>query len=162
MKVLIPVNQSAGSMGAVKAVSQCLSQGDHDYTLLHVTETLPAYVVAQARNGGNIYATVVEEWTDAKRKLGEDLLSSCQAIMTDAGIPETRITQKLETVQALPEAKRVADARAIIDVMKSDNYELVVIGRREDSNVLPFVGSVSQAVLNEGTGRTIWIVDGVN
>lgn len=161
MKVLVPVDDSVGSSNAVQTVAELLSRGDHEITLFHVTEKLPQFVISEAelRSEGNPFATVVSEWQVAKTREGERLLDQYAAILAESGISQDRIRRKLENVEALPEARRMADARAIIQEMNSGNYEIIVLGRREVPKLFPFLGSVSQAVINEGAGHTIWVVD---
>lgn len=161
MKVLLAVDDSVGSHKAVKAVARLLKGVPTEMTLIHVTEKLPYFVMQQAasQGAGNMFAKVVDEWARENDHRGHALLSNCKDQLVEAGFAADKISCQLSTVEAIPEARRVADARTIIDTMQSGDFELVVLGRREDPDALPFVGSVAQKVLNEAGGRTVWIVD---
>lgn len=161
MKVLLAVDNSVGSRKAIKAVTKLLKGIPTEMTLIHVTEKLPYFVMQQAasQGTGNMFAKVVEEWTRENDHRGHTLLSNCKDQLVEAGFAADKISCQLSTVEALPEARRVADAGAIIATMQSGDFDLIVLGRREDPEALPFVGSVAQKVLNEAGGRTVWIVD---
>ena len=51
-------------------------------------------------------------------------------------------------------------ALAIIEEMQGGQYDLVVLGRRGASPAAEsFVGSVTEKVLREARGKTVWVVD---
>jgi nucleotide-binding universal stress UspA family protein len=160
VKVLIAVDSSAVSEKAVALAGTLWGRQPAGVaiTLFHVVESLPDYIVSRSQTGP--FQQVVAEWAAFTRQAGEALLARCAARLTEAGIPAAQVTTQLCLRDALPEAKRVVAAQAIIEEMKAGDYKLVLIGRRNTaSQTSSIVGGVAEKVIREGQGRTICVVD---
>lgn len=162
VNILLAVDATNASRTAVQFVGGFAAQsgGKSKITLYHVVETLPEYLLAKGTDGGPVYRQVIDDLTATRKAEGERLLSEMRKILTSAGVPDASIHAKLEVRDALPEAKRVVAALAIIDEMKGGNYDVVALGRcGSPSAERSFMGSVAEKVLREARGKTVWVID---
>lgn len=157
MKVLVAVDSSPDSSNATQHVAKLLANvpGVH-VTLVHVVESLPAYVVQRGGEGGSL-AEVAKEWAEHNRQHGEQLLANNKATLTSAGFSAGNVETKLLVKEGLPEAHRSIAALALISEMESANYDLVVIGR-SDSHSPTQIGGIAEKVVRAATGKTVWVV----
>ncbi len=162
MKVLVAVDNSDASKKAVSFASRLILGEKSDsasVTLFHVVESLPEFIVARSTAGG-AFATVAQEWSDINLKIGEQLLEAQKQTLVAAGVPAARIHTTCRQKESLPESSRVVAALAIIEEMKSGNYDTIVIGRRGTNALISsFLGGVAEKVAREAFGRTLCIVD---
>jgi len=164
VKILLAIDQSENSRAAVQFAAKMLAphQSKHTVTLYHVIETLPEYLLLRGGEANaEAYHHVIDDLTATRRTEGERLLAEQKQAVQAAGVPAVAVTTKLEVRDALPEAKKVVAALAIIDEMKSGEYDLVCLGRRGGTAAEgTFLGSVAEKVLREAGGRTVWVIDG--
>ncbi len=165
MNILLPVDASDASEKAVMFVSRLLGKTppkDLQITLYHVAESLPDFIATRRKGNApeNIFRSVADEWETNIRVDGEQLLAGYKQLLTTSGISSASVHEKLRIEEGLPEAKKVIAAMDIIHEMQRGTYDVIVMGRRASSAAnLPFLGSVSEKVVREAQGRTIWIVD---
>ncbi len=163
MKILLPIDSSQGCRKAVEFMAKMLagSKLDISLTLYHVIETLPEYLLARGNDSiaGTTYRQIIDDLTASRRTDGERLLSSYKQLLLSSGIPAASLHCKLEIRDALPEAKKVIAALAIIDEMKAGDYSVICLGRRGNGAARGFLGSVAEKILNEAEGRSVWVVD---
>lgn len=162
MNILLPVDGSPASRYAVQFVGTLVAgmPAKPKVTLYHVVETLPEYLLSRGTDSGSGYRQVIEDLTATRKVEGERLLQEQRKTLEAAGVPESSIHAKLEVRDALPEAKKVVAAIAIIEEMKSGKYEVVAMGRHGNSSTEgTFVGTVAEKVLREARGRTVWVID---
>jgi len=163
VKVLIAVDSSDVAQRAVVFAGKILAgRNDVEVTLFHVVESIPEFVLAESKQGGSMNALrlVADEWAESNRLAGERLLAAQREALTRAGVPATCVHERLAQKESRPESCRVVAALAIIDEMKRENYDVVVIGRRGTSSTIPtLMGGVAEKVAREAFGRTLWVVD---
>jgi nucleotide-binding universal stress UspA family protein len=162
VNILLPVDGSAASRHAVQFVGSIVAgmSTKPNVTLYHVVETLPEYLLTRGTESGSGYRQVIDDLTATRKVEGERLLQEQRQTLEAAGVPQSTIHAKLEIRDALPEAKKVVAAIAIIEEMKAGNYDVVAMGRRGSSSAEgTFVGTVAEKVLREARGRTIWVID---
>jgi nucleotide-binding universal stress UspA family protein len=165
LNILLAVDDSGASEKAVAFVGEIFGQrvgGGFSVTLLHVIESLPEFVLTRAaRPGtGTAFREVVDEWQTVGRDEGEQLLNEKRQSLLNLGIPQDALQTKLVVKDALPEAKKVVAALAIIEEMKAGPYSAVCLGRRGATAAAgSFLGSVAEKVLREAEGTTVWVVD---
>lgn len=162
MKVLVCVDRSEASAKAVAVAAKTIgSQGSQvHWTLLHIAEFLPEFLLSDHPEAGQTSRTLAERWASNAKSAGEQQLHKAQAALEAAGIPAASIAQKLVLKDCLPESKKVAAALAIIAEMQAENYDLVVIGRRGAAELsVSMVGGVTEKVLREAHGRSVLVVD---
>ena len=164
MKILLAIDGSQASREAVRFISEMLagSRVQASVTLYHVIETLPEYLLSRGRDAvaGAAYRQLIDDLTSSRKAEGERLLAEHRQALVSAGLPATALHCKLEIRDALPEARKVAAAMAVIEEMKSGDYSVVCLGRRGTASAEgSFLGSVAEKVLREARGRTVWVVD---
>ena len=165
MNLLIPVDDSDASEKAVRFVERILdlSYAELTVTMLHVVESLPEFANMRNRRpleGLEDLAGNFELLEEARLHAGNELLDGFRQSLVTAGLPDESVTTKIVTADALPEARQVVAAREIIWELKDNNYDIVVMGRRATSPIgLTTVGSVTEKVLREAVGMSVWVVD---
>lgn len=165
MKFLIPVDHSDASEKAVRFVEQLLdfTRIESVISLFHVVESLPDFLVSRRRQHGKTndgLSSNLELINEARIKEGHELLDGYRQALVGAGVPGERVTTQLVSADALPEAGKVVAAGEIIRLLKAEDYDVIVLGRRATSPIgLTTVGSVTEKVLRESAGMTVWIVD---
>ena len=158
MKVLVAVDETETSSKAVQFAAK-LGAAASDVTLFHVVESLPEYIVQRASREGTI-ASVADEWAQANRNAGQQILDRHKQALIAAGLPAASLHTKLRQMESLPEAARVAAALAIIEEMQHGDYHVVVVGRRgAASRIDSFLGGVAEKIARAAGGRTVCIVD---
>jgi nucleotide-binding universal stress UspA family protein len=165
VKLLLTLDHSPASDKAVAFVGRVLGKTSLtglEITLFHVVEALPEFILSRSQQSAttNAFRQVAEEWAQANQSGGERLVAEAQQKLTAAGIPASAIKTKFVARDALPESRRVVATLAIIDEIKSGDYEIVVVGRRGTSaTVETLIGGVAEKVARECHGKTVWIVD---
>ena len=130
-------------------------------TLFHVVESLPDYLlVRSAESADGVFRQVADELNASNKADGERLLEETRKLLSEAGVDDSAVQTKLAVRDALPEAKKVVAALAIIEEMQQGPYDVICLGRRGTSATAGiFPGSVAEKVLREGQGKTVWVVD---
>lgn len=164
MNILLAIDSSDASKKAVQFVGSFLADGaaDNAVTLFHVVESLPDYLLVRTAESSdeNMFRKVADELNAGNKAEGQKLLDETRRRLLESGVPEAALKTKLAVKDALPEAKKVIAALAIIEEMQAAPYDVVCLGRRGTSaSAGVFPGSVAEKVLREGQGRTIWVVD---
>jgi nucleotide-binding universal stress UspA family protein len=165
LNILLAIDHSEASRKTVRFVGEILGGRPADFatvTLFHVIESLPDFVVSGASHPelGPAFRDVAREWTEADRRNGEQLLAERKKQLVALGVAAQSVQTKLAVRDALPEAKKVIAALAIIEEMKQGPYSVVCLGRRGaalSDGVFP--GSVASKVIREAQGKTVWVVD---
>jgi len=164
VNVLVAVDHSDASAKVVSFVGKWLSGRPQDalnITLFHVVESLPDYIVTRsaADQSANM-KEIAADWEAHNREQGEKLLADTKKKLEEAGIPAAALKTKLATREGDPQAARVLTALAIIEEMRQGPYELVVLGRRSATPAAEsFIGSITEKVLREARGKTVWVID---
>jgi len=165
VRILVAIDGSEASINAVRFVSEFVGRAkaaSDSITLFHVADTLPDTLVAPGipQPLGTAYQQVISDVTARRKVEGEGLLEEQSEVLRSAGIPNDRISTKLEVRATRPESSKVAAALAIIDEMKKGDYQVVCVGRRGSSSVHgSFPASMAEKILQESRGRTVWVVD---
>lgn len=88
-----------------------------------------------------------------EKKLTEEMMEKCRAVLTDSGIPGENIETKIVH-------KKIGVAQDIIMEVEKGNYNTVVVGRRGLSAIAAFVfGSISNKIVHNIKNCTVWVVD---
>ncbi|MFN3534917.1 MAG: universal stress protein [Desulfatiglandales bacterium] len=152
-RVLIAVDESEGSLKALKFVAESLSK-EHKITLFSVLpdtmivcqmhdETLTPYFLAQR----DAFCAL----EDKKKGLLSEALNRGREILLSSGFPRQNVEIKLEREKKGVAKDIIAEAEK--------GYDLVVLGRRGLSGLKEFfLGSVSQKVLQGTKDKTVLLV----
>jgi nucleotide-binding universal stress UspA family protein len=148
-KVLIAMDSSENALRAVDHAGFMLSGTDCQVTLFHSKRHLRRFVPQEIIEA----APELEElWTN---KAGEQIapyMKKAKDILLEAGIPEVQL--KTKVVDGTRDA-----ASDILKEAKSNNCGTLVLGRQGHSGVKEFfMGSVTSKVLQDCTGRAVWLV----
>jgi len=162
VKVLLAIDDSPSSRKAVEFVCSLFGKCpavEAQITLFHVIESLPDFVARRSADQA-AFRQVADEWEQSRVATGQRLLSEYTQALVAAGVPAARISARICRKEGRPESARVIAALAVIEEMKSGNYDVVVVGRRGTSSSIPsFTGGVAEKVAREAYGRTLWVVD---
>ena len=148
-KVLIAMDSSENALRAVDHAGYMLSGTNCQVTLFHSKRHLRRFVPQEIIEA----APELEElW---KNKAGEQIapyMKKAKEMLLEAGIPEAQI--KTKVVDGSRDA-----ASDILKEARNNDYGTVVLGRRGYSGVKEFfMGSVTSKVLQDCTGRAVWLV----
>jgi nucleotide-binding universal stress UspA family protein len=162
VKVLVCVDRSEASRKAIRRVTEWFGRraGDDQFTLYHVAEFLPEFLLSDHPEPGLTSRSLAERWATRAKSDGDKLLQETKDLLIAGGIPAAAVSTKLDLEDCLPESKKVVAALAIIREMQSGNYDLVCIGRRGASELaVSLIGGVAEKVLREAHGRSVLVVD---
>lgn len=82
----------------------------------------------------------------------EDVYNSAKQILKEAGINENNIREKLVV-------KKMDPAACILQEAYSNNYGTIIIGKRREVKLpITKLGNVTENVLTNAVGKTIWLV----
>ena len=131
-KILIAMDGSENAaMGAAYASEMLFNRKDVSITLIHIQ---------------------TEESAQKEEEIRK-MMDSSKKILIRAGIPEEAIT-------ILFRKKRTGIARDLLEEITQNDYGTVIIGRRGLSRAQQFLfGSVSNKVVQNTKGCTVWVVD---
>jgi len=165
LRLLVAVDGSEQSMGAVRHVRRVLSEGCVCHiTLFHVSG-IPAELL---EHQGSVYTDYERQshkemkrrrdsWEKKTRAAVENEVfkPARQALLDDSEESEsTRILSRLE----FEPHHRVASS--ILWEAKRGDYDAVVVGRHGHSHLHEFLlGSVSSKVIHHLEGQTVWVVE---
>jgi nucleotide-binding universal stress UspA family protein len=132
-----------------------------DVTLMHVIESVPEHFTARGgAQSPEAFRKLAQECLAHDRTTGQELLQKSHRSLEQAGVASSAVHDKLVVKESLPEARRVVAAQAIIEEMRQQPYDVVVIGRRGTSPAAEsFLGGVAEKVVREAKGKTVWVVD---
>lgn len=148
-RVLIAMDSSENALRAVDHAGFMLSGTDCQVTLFHSKRHLRRFVPQEVIEA----APELEElWTN---KAGEQIapyMKKAKEMLIEAGIPEAQL--KIEVVDGTRDA-----ASDILREARSGDYGTIVLGRKGRSGVKEFfMGSTASKVLQNHTGKAVWIV----
>jgi nucleotide-binding universal stress UspA family protein len=148
-RVLIAMDSSENALRAVDHAGFMLSGTDCQVTLFHSKRHLRRFVPREVIEA----APELEElWTN---KAGEQIapyMKKAKEMLIEAGIPEAQL--KIEVVDGTRDA-----ASDILREARSGDYGTIVLGRKGRSGVKEFfMGSTASKVLQNHTGKAVWIV----
>lgn len=148
-RVLIAMDSSENALRAVDHAGFMLSGTDCQVTLFHSKRHLRRFVPREVIEA----APELEElWTN---KAGEQIapyMKKAKEILLNASIPESQL--KTRVVDGTRDA-----ASDILREARSGDYGTIVLGRKGRSGVKEFfMGSTASKVLQNHTGKAVWIV----
>ena len=145
-KFLIAVDNNEISMRAVDYVGRIVGNTEGlAICLLHVYPEPPPYYFQQ----GHTLAEYVRE----KEAAAEKIFTQAKEKLAEFAIPEERITTICRQSAAEP------PSRTILKMQAEGGFDTVVVGKRGVSKAEEFLfGSISNAVVREGKGFTVWVV----
>jgi nucleotide-binding universal stress UspA family protein len=148
-RVLIAMDSSENALRAVDHAGFMLSGTDCQVNLFHSKRHLRRFVPQEVIEA----APELEElWTN---KAGEQIapyMKKAKEMLIEAGIPEAQL--KIEVVDGTRDA-----ASDILREARSGDYGTIVLGRKGRSGVKEFfMGSTASKVLQNHTGKAVWIV----
>ena len=131
-KILIALDGSENAtMGAAYAGEMLANRADVSITLIHIR---------------------TEESVQYEKEI-QKILDSGKNILVKAGISEKAIT-------ILFREKKTGIARDLLEEIAANNYGTVIVGRRGLSRTQQFLfGSVSNKIVQNAKGCTVWVVD---
>jgi len=148
-RVLIAMDSSENALRAVDHAGFMLSGTDCQVTQFHSKRHLRRFVPQEVIEA----APELEElWTN---KAGEQIapyMKKAKEMLIEAGIPEAQL--KIKVVDGTRDA-----ASDILREARSGDYGTIVLGRKGRSGVKEFfMGSTASKVLQNHTGKAVWIV----
>ena len=148
-RVLIAMDSSENALRAVDHAGFMLSGTDCQVTLFHSKRHLRRFVPQEVIEA----APELEElWTN---KAGEQIapyMKKAKEMLIEAGIPEAQL--KIKVVDGTRDA-----ASDILREARSGDYGTIVLGRKGRSGVKEFfMGSTASKVLQNHTGKAVWMV----
>ncbi|BFU92973.1 MAG: hypothetical protein NTAFB01_41600 [Nitrospira sp.] len=162
IRVLVAIDGSKDSTRAVKYVGRILrSTPDVNVTLFHVLNPLPPVL----REHGGSEDPVREEalgrqlrkdrktWYLKEQKLESNILSKTRQTLERTGFPVSRIRLKFGH-----EEEDVAET--ILEEAQKGRYQAIVVGRHGLSGLKKlFFGGITRKLLQQATGRAVWVVE---
>ena len=154
-KFLIPVDGSPHSLHAVSYAAQYCGAAGVKMNLMHVMPTAPEtlYDLEKDSHFRDKMRAKYAQWTRNTRKLAQQFLNEATDLLAQAGIPEN-------DVGVVIQERKVGIARDIIEEAVK-GYEAVVVGRGGLSKQEgPFVGSVSNKIVEKIHDIPVWVIGG--
>lgn len=162
MRILVAVDGSKDSTKAVKYVGRLLrTTSGVNVTLFHVLQPLPPVL----REHGGSEDPVREEtlgrqlrkdrktWYRKERQLESNILSKIHQTLERTGFPASQIRQKFGY-----EEENVVET--ILEEARKGRYHAIVVGRHSRSGLKKlFFGGITRRLLQQTTGRAVWIVE---
>jgi nucleotide-binding universal stress UspA family protein len=147
-KILIAIDHSANALKAVDYVGKMMAcHADADISLLYVINEPSADMMPDAADR----ALYVDKMKAETLRFMEEI---AQRLVTH-GISEKQINLRIQACK-----KALSIAELILHEQKSGGYGTIVIGRRGMSKREEFLfGSVSNKVVREARGCTVWVVE---
>ncbi|MDI6791570.1 MAG: universal stress protein [bacterium] len=145
-KILIPIDDSIDCHVASNYVRHILGSQDRglELVLLHVVPK------AKSKEEENLREIPAEE----KLEKMKELLNEIKNGFIEAGFNPESIRIEID------KGKHETAAESILDYLEKEHFGTVVIGRRGISKAEEFLyGSVSQKVVREAKGCTVWVVE---
>jgi len=161
MKILVAVDGSENSVFSGRRPHTRLKDAaDAKITLFHVLNALPPELLehggsenpaTEATLGAQLRKDQ-EAWLQQERESKGGILTKARDILAKAGVDTHRISLTFGHEEDV--------ARNILEEARTGGYSTVVVGRHGDSRIKRFFGGgVTDQLLSECTGLTIWIVE---
>lgn len=151
-KILLAVDGSDGSLGAVRQVAKDVSAKRADVLLLHVEKQ-----GKQAYRDTGTHALLREQTADIveldgkRRRAMQAFMDRARQILLDAGFPE-------EAVKAETREKRAGVVRDIVEESEK-GYTTIVVGRKGRSRLKDAVlGNVTARLLERKVDIPVWVI----
>ena len=154
MKFLVAMDSSDYAYKIANYLASTLRQ-DVQITLFTVLDTIPDDLADKLQFHPHFMEKIEElrKMDVGRASILHEQLEKCKEILVNAGIPEENV--KINAV-----SKEVGIARDIIHEAERGKYDTVVVGRRGVSAISSFVfGSVSNKIVHNLKGHTVWIVE---
>ena len=161
MRILLAVDESENSRRAILYVGSLLRRTpDVTVTLFHVLKPLPRKLLEHggsenpATEGrlGKQLRDDQETWYQKELEAECPILITAQEALVKAGFDATRVSLKFGREEDV--------ARNILEEAQSGQYETIVVGRHGTSTMNRiFGGGVTDQLLREAKGFTIWVVE---
>ena len=159
--ILIAVDDSEHSARALGYVGNLLRDArDVHVTLFHVLKPMPRELLehggsedpAEERRLAEALRQDQENWLHAETVIEYPILVNALALFGKTGFPLDRVALKIGCEDSV--------AHTILDAARSGGYDTIVVSRH-DSNGLNRVmhGSVTDQLLRDASGFTLWIVE---
>ena len=161
MRILLAVDESENSHRAVKYVGSLLRRAPGiAVTLFHVLKPMPRKLL---EHGGSENPAAEEQLRQQLRKEQEawirkegesesPVLNKARDTLVQSGFDSTQVALKVGHEDDI--------ARNILEEARSGKHETIVVGRRGTSRIKPlFGGGVTDQLLRDGKGFTIWVVE---
>jgi nucleotide-binding universal stress UspA family protein len=147
-RVLLAIDHSDNALKAVDYVGRILScHREADITMIYVINE-PSVDIMPDNKARQQY---VEEMKEKTLEFVESIASH----LSNWGIRKENIHLKI-----LSCAKVTSVAEAVLQELRQGKYETVVVGRRGGSKREEFLfGSVSNKIIREAKGCTVWVVE---
>ena len=115
-----------------------------------------AYAGEMLKNRKDVAVTLIHIQTEESARHEKEIqqvMASAKNILIGAGIPE-------KAIAILYREKKIGIARDLLEEIAVHNYGTVIVGRRGLSRTQQFLfGSVSNKIVQNAKGCTVWVVD---
>lgn len=156
-KVLVAMDRSEQSLGALRYITRLLPAEKIEVVLFMVMTKLPEtyWDITQNHNGRLVKESFpVLDWVRAREKEADEFMLRARQLATDAGVTPERITIRVHD-------KDFGITRDILAEAERDNYRAVVIGRTGRSKLKDFIlGSTAHKIIQHIGDIPIWVVGG--
>jgi nucleotide-binding universal stress UspA family protein len=156
-KLLLALDCSSHSRKAAEYVAEAVFHHSHcQVIVLAITTGIP-YSSSQVIDvkAGSPPPGEIHGDEDHRQELEEveSFLQEVARMMLDKGLPEERLQVRIK-----PQNRGIA--QDILDEAEAEGCDTIAVGRRGLSKVRAlFLGSVSAAVVQQASGRTVWVVE---
>jgi nucleotide-binding universal stress UspA family protein len=161
MRILLAVDESENSHRAVKYVGSLLRQTPNTaVTLFHVLKPMPRDLLehggsenpaAEAQLGQQL-RTEQEAWIRKEGESESHVLKKACETLTQSGFDRSQVALKIGHEDDI--------ARNILEEARNGQHETIVVGRHGTSRVRRlFRGGVTEQLLRDAKGFTIWVVE---
>ncbi len=154
-KILVAVDESKGSMNAVKYVAKSI-QSTGTVTLFSVIPDATAACGLDSPSLTPLFQQNKKAFCsieDTKKDHVEAFVKKAKAVLVEAGFPSKHVTVKVRK-------KRAGIARDILKEAQNGKYDTIVLGRRGLSAIKEFLfGSVSSKVVQLAKNMSVIVVD---
>lgn len=161
MRFLLAVDESDNSHRAVQYAGSLLRlTPEIDITLFHVLKPMPRQLLehggaedpaAEERLGSELRSDQ-KVWLRTQREAQCPVLKKACEILVQCGFDQKRVTMKFGHEDNI--------AGNILEEARNGGHETIVVGRRGMSNMKRiFGGGVSDQLLRDAKGLTIWVVE---
>lgn len=161
MSVLIAIDDSAYAVRVLRYAGEFLRQAPEiPVTVFHVLKPLPRKLL---EHGGSENPEVEEQlseslrqeqetWQRQEQEVESPVLARAREVLAATGLETSRVTLKFGYQDDV--------AANILDEARKGNYKTIVVGRQGQSGIKRLIGGgVTDHLLREATGLTLWIVE---
>ena len=161
MRILVAVDESENSHRAVKYVGSLLREApDTAVTLFHVLKPMPRGLL---EHGGSENPAAETQLSERLRKdqdawIRQEAEAECPFLikafetLTESGFDRSRVALRIGHEDDI--------ARNILEEARNGKHETIVVGRHGSSSIKRlFGGGVTDQLLRDAKGFTIWVVE---